>query len=555
MSLLFGILDPVNINTNKYERAKNLFKITDSLETVTDHKNISFHSVRLWANKPVVKEFDNHYVAFSGRCYNTIKLAEKLKGEVFIADLEDPCEIIAKGVLTKGTGFLQEVDGAFSIAIYSAAEQQLTLANDRYGFYPLFISENGQSVGFCNEYEPLLQLPFTDKSIDKESLAEFLVYGLIPNNNTLVKGITQLRAGSVFIHDGLKSIVSSYLRLNKIKKHRVTIAEAGNDIAHLLQKAVDKRANYSNHVSADISGGLDTRLIICCLNKEQRQKIEFVTKVTPPLTSNNDRDVIIAKQIAAELNLNFKVEYFNYWDTNFGAHYFSNWREDRYHHQHIKGLYGGEFLNGDAKNFLSPNYTELIGGGLTKKDKTFYGQPISEIIQFKYNQLNIDPPKNVLEEIIHSFSSSFFTNIYGGANSLWVHPFTFLTKIDTPFLDAELIDYIIALPNEYLSGGEEHPIHHQLFKHHFNELNHVPTCSVIGKLENPIIPGLDSGLEPKLFRPVNNKTILEKLIADKSHPLYDYINRNSFTGHNHETNTAFTDLAAWLEYYKQLIVV
>jgi hypothetical protein len=554
MSLLLGIFDPVNINSNKYERAKTLFKISDSLETVTDNNNIIMHSVRLWANKSVVKKFDSHYFGFSGRCYNTSKLVEKIKRDVHIVDQEDACEVIAKGILSKGVSFLQEVDGAFSVAIYSTTEQQLILANDRYGLYPLFISENGNNVGFCNEYEPLLQLPFTDKSIAEESLAEFLVYGLIPNKNTLIRGITQLHAGSIFIHDGYKSKVSSYLNLNKAKKKNVSIIDASSDIAEILKKAVNKRASYSSHVSADISGGLDTRLIISCLSKQQRQKIQFITKVTKPLTSNNDRDVMIAKQIAEELNLNLKVEYFNYWDTDFGVHYFSNWREDRYYHQHIKGLYGGEFLNGDAKKFLSPNYIKRIGGELTSWDKTFYGRSLADIVQFKLYPLDSRPPTNVTEEIIYSFSSSFFTNIYGGANSLWVHPFSFLTKIDTPFLDAELLDYLIELPNEYLTGQKEHPIYDQLFRKHFTELNHVPTCSVISELENSIMPSLSSGFEPKLFRLINNKTILKKLIDDKTHPFYNYIKRRMFTKRNHESNSALTDLAAWLEYYQKLVI-
>lgn len=568
MSLIFGVVDGAGITEYYGEKAIREFALSSTIEQITDHKFCIMNGVRLWSSKQILIQFGGIYAAFAGRCYNATALAQKQSNKVDISNPEHIVEVLAKGFLAEGDHFLKQIDGAFSLAIYQSSEKRLTLINDLFGFYPLFYSVGKSAIAFCNEYEPLLQLPFVDKAINQRAVADILKFGLVTGNRTLLSGIQQMPPATVLTYDASGLQMNTYSPQNHPEPIKVTLQEASRQLATLVSEAVAKRIVNFENVTADISGGIDTRLIVSSMTPELRSKVRFETMVTPPLTADTDRDVIVARQIAEALNIPLHIGRYNFWDSDFGPDYYRNWRQDRYDYQHIKGLFGGEFMNGDAIHFLSDHFLQYINGLYKPAQTTFCGDDFETCLHpnfISFIQDTLPPTEEELRQaasprlqMMQAYSRSFFTNIYGGTRSLWVQPFTFLTKVDTPFLDASVIKYLLKLPSDFLGGEQPHPLHENLFRVHFNTLNTIPTTSMMALSENSCVLSTNLGVEAKNMRTIKTTTYKQKVAGNKSASLFKFFSYDHFIQIAQQPDSVFVnvllDLSAWLEYTESNII-
>jgi hypothetical protein len=567
MSLVFGVFDSTGSALNSCHDAVKEFALSSPVEQITDHKYCLLNGVRLWSSRQTVIQFDGIYAAFAGRCYNVKALSQKLKYTVEVLDEEHIVEVLVKGYLEYGFEFLKEIDGAFSLVVFQSKEMRLTLINDWYGFYPLFYSVGQSAIAFCSEYEPLLKLPFVDKSINKHAIADIVRYGLVTDSKTLLTGVQQLSPGSVLTFDENGTTIKTYVAEPHPEPGNITLQAATKQLSELISSAVKKRIVNYDKVTADLSGGIDTRLIVSSMTPELRSKVHFETMVTPPLTADTDRDVIIARQIAEHLGLKLNVGRYNFWDNDFGPEYYGNWRQGRYYHQHMKGLYGGEFLNGDALHFLSENYLSLVNGNRANPTTAFNGIPLNQILAKDFfdevQSESIGTTQEIGQKLparlsmMQVYSRSFFTNIYGGARSLWVQPFTFLTKVDTPFLDAQLINYLLLLPTEFLCGDKKHIIHESLFRFYFSNLNSIPTTSDMALFKDSCVSYSNKGVEAKNMRTIKTAAFSSKFAESKSAPIFDLFSYDYYLHTMQLPNPTFIDsildLSAWLDYAEHMV--
>jgi hypothetical protein len=550
------------IALNSCHDAVKEFALSSPVEQITDHKYCLINGVRLWSSRQTVIHFDGIYAAFAGRCYNVKALSQKLKNKVEVLDDDHIVEVLVKGFLEYGFEFLREIDGAFSLVVFQSKEMRFTLINDWYGFYPLFYSVGQSAIAFCSEYEPLLKLPFVDKSINKHAIADIVRYGLVTDSKTLLTGVQQLSPGSVLTFDENGTTIKTYVAEPHPEPGNITLQAATKELSELIANAVKKRIVNYEKVTADLSGGIDTRLIVSSMTPELRGKVHFETMVTPPLTADTDRDVIIARQIAEHLDLKLNVGRYDFWDHDFGPEYYAQWRQGRYYHQHMKGLYGGEFLNGDALHFLSENYLSLVSGNRANPTTAFNGMPLNQILAKDFfDEVQSESIGTTQEtgqklpgrlSIMQVYSRSFFTNIYGGSRSLWVQPFTFLTLVDTPFLDNALIKYILRLPQELLNGMTIHLLHENLFRTYFTELNHIPTSSAAGLELNSCLTHTLIGEDPKKHRSLKYIRCADEISGRKPLDLEQYFEKGLLERINFSANSSITnillDLSAWMKY-------
>ncbi len=162
------------------------------------------------------------------------------------------------------------LDGMFAIAIWDRTTRTLTLARDRAGEKPLFVSAHGRRFAFASEPGALLALPWISRTPSANALARFLVHGAFAGDDTAYSAIRQLPPAHVLVvKDGFERI-RRYWRPWDTLVHAAPGAALPNDhtdetlvatTREALTEAVASRVPGEVPFGVFLSGGVDSGLV------------------------------------------------------------------------------------------------------------------------------------------------------------------------------------------------------------------------------------------------------------------------------------------------------
>ena len=89
-------------------------------------------------------------------------------------------EILLKAFICYGYNMVNKINGAFSLAIWNEAKQELFLARDHLGVKPLYYTLIDNTLVFASDIKSLFQFPEVRAILDKESISE--LFGLGPSH-------------------------------------------------------------------------------------------------------------------------------------------------------------------------------------------------------------------------------------------------------------------------------------------------------------------------------------------------------------------------------------
>jgi asparagine synthase (glutamine-hydrolysing) len=167
--------------------------------------------------------------------------------------------------------------GDFAFMIWDEKKQQIFGARDLSGYRTLYYYRDQLRLVFCSTIEPMLSLPYIEKQLNEEWLAEYLaISGMIDTVDALTtpyKNIDQVPpAHSILIgKDKIKlSRYGSFSSGERLKlKSNEEYVEAFQDI---FQKAVTSRLRTHHNVGAQLSGGLDSGSVVAFAAKIMKEK-------------------------------------------------------------------------------------------------------------------------------------------------------------------------------------------------------------------------------------------------------------------------------------------
>ena len=153
--------------------------------------------------------------------------------------------------------------GDFAFIIWDERKQTLFGARDVSGYRTLYYFQNQSRFSFCSTIEPLLSLPYVEKNLNEQWLAEYLVLtGMIDTLDaymTPYENIFQIPPGhSITVNkDSIKlNKYASLYHEDRLKlKSNEEYVEAFQEI---FQKAVNARLRTHRNVGSQLSGGLDS---------------------------------------------------------------------------------------------------------------------------------------------------------------------------------------------------------------------------------------------------------------------------------------------------------
>ena len=200
-------------------------------------------------------------VAFqNGEIYNYRELKRQLEqlDHKFIS--QSDTEVLANGYAEWGVEeLLRRVDGMYAIAILDRRERVLHLARDRLGEKQLFYTHTKGRFAYSSNLLALAALDWVSDEIDPDSLDRYLALHYVPGDATFFKAIKRVLPGerlAVSIDDP---------RPRRHRYYTPSIEQvdesSDNDLASLIEEAVESRLVADVPVGVFLSGGLDSSVI------------------------------------------------------------------------------------------------------------------------------------------------------------------------------------------------------------------------------------------------------------------------------------------------------
>lgn len=132
--------------------------------------------------QPFLNEDGSIVVMVNGEIYNYKELKASLHNHMFKTTSD--CEVIVHLYEEKGIGFVDDIIGMFSIAIWDKNKNKVFLVRDRFGIKPLFYTELKHELIFASEIKSLFSHPHCPRQFNwKEALSDIWLSGEAASNH------------------------------------------------------------------------------------------------------------------------------------------------------------------------------------------------------------------------------------------------------------------------------------------------------------------------------------------------------------------------------------
>lgn len=219
---------------------------------------------------------------------------------------------------------LRDLSGNFTCIVRDRAGH-VVAATDKIRSYPMFYAQAGETIFVGSDpYKIKAFLPKVTRN--QEAFLEFKMAGYVTGGGTLFNELRQLQAGEFLLCDGAGVLVSDYyIFYNPISSARSQdelLHELHEITQHIFQKLMERLAGRP--VWIPLSGGLDSRLVLCMLKKLGYDNIQTFSYGIP-----GNCEAAAARTIAEKVGVSW---FFVPYTRAFGRRVFQSKEREAYFH-------------------------------------------------------------------------------------------------------------------------------------------------------------------------------------------------------------------------------
>ena len=227
--------------------------------------------------QPMATADEAQIITFNGMIYNFREVRAELEklGHAF----ETTCdtEVILYAYRQWGADCLKRLNGMFAFAIFDQRTKQLFMARDRLGVKPLHYARvSDGSIIFGSELKTLLANPLLRREPNIQAVDDYLAFGYVPDQTSLVKGVKKLPAGHYLLLEQGKPEPQPvrYWDMDFSQRHQASAADLEEELVSLLKKSVGSRMVADVPLGAFLSGGVDSSTVVAMLAEQSRQAVK-----------------------------------------------------------------------------------------------------------------------------------------------------------------------------------------------------------------------------------------------------------------------------------------
>ena len=215
-------------------------------------------------------------VVFNGEIYNFRALRSELETFGCVFRTNSDTEVILHAWRKWGQDCVSRFNGMFAFALYDQDQRCLFLARDRLGVKPLFYIELGDGcVLFASELKGLLAHPLVRRSPDPAAVEDFMAYGYVPDDASIIAGVRKLSAGhhlTLRLGASLPEPVR-YWDVSFADRTDAGEQELEQQLVVLMQDAVRSRMIADVPLGAFLSGGVDSSSVVALMAEASNSAI------------------------------------------------------------------------------------------------------------------------------------------------------------------------------------------------------------------------------------------------------------------------------------------
>ena len=252
------------------------------------HRRLSIVDLSAAGHQPMLSASGRYVLAYNGEVYNHLDLRAELQAvgsaptwrghsdtETLLACIE------AWGVEVT----LKRSVGMFAFALWDRQARTLVLARDRAGEKPLYYGWQGDTFLFGSELKALRAHPAFNASVDRGAVALLLRHNYIPAPYSIHQGIFKLPPGTWLevASRGSDLQPQAYWSLAEVAERGTanpfsgSDAEAVDELARLLGKAVAGQQVADVPLGALLSGGIDSSLVTSLMQAQSTRRVRTFT--------------------------------------------------------------------------------------------------------------------------------------------------------------------------------------------------------------------------------------------------------------------------------------
>ncbi len=241
------------------------------------HRRLSIIDLSDAAAQPMLSEDKRLTLSFNGEIYNYREVRLELEGKGHLFRTMSDTEVILAAWAEWGPDCLNRFNGMFAFALYDAKEEALFLARDRLGVKPLFYAELGDgALIFASELKGLLAHPRLRRTPSPQAVEDYLAYGYVPDDASIVEGVKKLPAGHFLLARRGRSVPQpvSWWDVSFSGPSSRPLKQLEEEMEDRLRAAIRSRMVADVPLGAFLSGGVDSSAVVAFMAEASRGAVE-----------------------------------------------------------------------------------------------------------------------------------------------------------------------------------------------------------------------------------------------------------------------------------------
>jgi asparagine synthase (glutamine-hydrolysing) len=215
-------------------------------------------------HQPLANEDQTVWAVLNGEIYNFNSLRNDLLARGHRFSTRSDTEVLVHLYEERGEELVHDLEGMFALAVWDNRKSRIVLARDRFGEKPLFYSELHGTLTFASELTALLAGLNNVAEADPAVVDAYFVYGYVPGENSIVKGVRQVRPGHRLVWDvaaGSGSLSRYWRPLRSARANHEGSADLVDRAHESLERSIASRLVADVPLGVFLSGGIDSTLV------------------------------------------------------------------------------------------------------------------------------------------------------------------------------------------------------------------------------------------------------------------------------------------------------